>query len=173
MNKNEEQWELDTRELEKMSKLEEGGKFPKKSQITNTHAPSKNSPSIPLGQNNPVSQFSQSPSKPSQLQIIPRAKPDDSSQHVESIAQGLPPVQVSPSVGYLHEGHLGGVTQRGGAVTSPNPPLPPNLQENKQQATNEEIGTKTTIYGGKQQQTTNQEKTKTTTTLEETWGNHL
>ena len=55
----------------------------------------------------------------------PRGKPDDSSQSYESIAQGLPPVQVCPSVDNLHEGCLGEVTHRGGAVTSPIPPLSP------------------------------------------------
>ena len=36
--------------------------------------------------------------------------------------KGLPPVQVCPSVDNLHEGCLGEVTHRGGAVTSPIPP---------------------------------------------------
>ena len=42
-------------------------------------------------------------------------------------------MQVAPSVEYMHEGHLGEVTFRGGAVTSPIPPpispLPPGPPE--------------------------------------------
>ena len=71
-----------------------------------------------------------SPTAP-QIAVSPRY-PDDSSLVVESFAQGLPPVQVAPSVEHLYVGHLGEVTFRGGVVTSPtlpptpNPPQPPN-----------------------------------------------
>ena len=54
-------------------------------------------------------------------QILPnihsKVYPDDNSPVYESIAQGLPPVQVAPSVEHLHEGRLGEVTHRAGAVT--------------------------------------------------------
>ena len=39
----------------------------------------------------------------------PRFQPYDSSLGKESIAQGLPPVQVGLSVDHLHEGYLGEV----------------------------------------------------------------
>ena len=55
---------------------------------------------------------------------LPRVQPGDSSLNNESTAQGLPPMKVAPSVEHFHEGHLGEVTHRGGAVTSPNPPFP-------------------------------------------------
>ena len=50
--------------------------------------------------------------------------------------QGLPRVQVRSQLDYLHEGHLGEVTQRGGAVTSPNPPpspIPPSCKRAPQE----------------------------------------
>ena len=88
----------------------------------------------------PKTQFPQSPNIPSQIldeKNPPRTpensritspsdqmgQPDDNLQSVEGIAKGLPPIQVHSSVNDLDEGHLGGVTIRGGAVTSPNPPI--------------------------------------------------
>ena len=55
--------------------------------------------------------------------VWPIIQPDDSLLNSEGTAKGLPPVQVSSSVDHLDEGHLGEVTHRGGAVTSPNPPI--------------------------------------------------
>ena len=41
----------------------------------------------------------------------PGGKPDDNSLSIERVAQGLPPMQVAPSVEHLYEGHLGEVTK--------------------------------------------------------------
>ena len=79
---------------------------PRDTQLPNTLPPKSQAPNIPSTQ--------VSPDKPS--------NPDDSSLHLESFAQGLPPVQVAPSVEYLHEGHLGEVTKGWGSDLTPPPP---------------------------------------------------
>ena len=50
-------------------------------------------------------------------------QPDNNLQTEEGIAQGLPPVQVHSSEDDQDVGCLGGVKFRGGAMTSPNPPI--------------------------------------------------
>ena len=50
-------------------------------------------------------------------------------------------MQVASSERHLHEGHLGEVTIRGGAVTSPTPPNPPPknpLQKERDRETNQQ-----------------------------------
>ena len=66
----------------------------------------------------------QTPS-PSAAQLLKTpSNPVHSSQKVERVAKGLPPVQIVPSEVHLHEGVLGEAKFRGGVVASPNPPPP-------------------------------------------------
>ena len=59
-------------------------------------------------------------------ETFPGGKPDDNSLQLERVAQGLPPVQVAPSVEHLYVGHLGEVTKGWGSdLTSP-PNIPPS-----------------------------------------------
>ena len=60
-------------------------------------------------------------------ETFPGGKPDDNSLQLERAAQGLPPVQVAPSVEHLYVGHLGEVTKGWGSdLTSPPPNIPPS-----------------------------------------------
>ena len=116
---------------------------PKSVEKENENLPEKNP--LPL-KISPKTQLPQSPNTPSQIleeKNPPRTpetsrcnqmgQPDDNLQSVEGIAKGLPPIQVHSSVNDLDEGHLGGVTIRGGAVTSPNPPISQKEKSNEQQ----------------------------------------
>ena len=79
-----------------------------------------------------ISQKSPPPNLPSAQisQITPQmlSNPDNSSHSLESFAQGLPPVQVAPSVEHLHEGPLGEVTKGWDSNLTKSPPLPTPLE---------------------------------------------
>ena len=61
----------------------------------------------------------------------PGGKPDDNSLSIERVAQGLPPMQVAPSVEHLYEGHLGEVSKGWGRDLTPPPPQQATLARGK------------------------------------------
>ena len=73
------------------------------------------------------------PETPKAPPVQPGGKPNDSSLPLERVVQGLPPMQVAPSVEHLYEGHLGEFTKGWGSdltiPPNPNPliPLPAHL----------------------------------------------
>ena len=99
-------------------------------------------PSSPLQVPQPLTPSSltqySSPTAPQISPISPRY-PDHSSLTKESNEQGLPPVQVAPSVEHLHAGHLGEVTKGWDSdLTIPPPPLPPASSNTQGAAAQEE-----------------------------------